>query len=228
MERLRLERLHKEASQSSKAASLFQRGAIPGRSLPSTFSIAFRLVSKLACAVQAIGKQGVERLLDVGGGSAAYSIASAQTSERVHATVLDLPNVLPIAQRHINEAGLTARIETRVGDLRRDRFGSGFNLVLALTICHMLGPEENKDLLRRCIEALEPQGCLVIPDFILESDKTAPKQAALFALNMLIGAPAGSTYSADEYITRLRAAGFQEIRQIQLPGPASLMVGTLA
>ena len=146
----------------------------------------------------------------------------------MHATVLDLPNVLPIAQRHINEAGLAARIETRVRDLRRDRFGSGFNLILVLAICHMLGPEENQDLLRRCFEALEPQGCLVIPDFILESDKIAPKQAALFALNMLTGAPTGSTYSADEYITRLRAVGFQEVWQIQLPGPASLMVGTLA
>ena len=59
--------------------------------------------------VQAIGTRGVERLLDVGGGSAAYSIAFVQTSERLHATVLDLPNVLPIAQRHINEAGFCCR-----------------------------------------------------------------------------------------------------------------------
>jgi hypothetical protein len=81
----------------------------------------------------------VERLLDLGGGSAAYSIAFAQTSERLHATVLGLPNVLPIAERHINEAGLAARIETGAGDLRCDRFDTGFDLVLA--ICHMLSPE---------------------------------------------------------------------------------------
>jgi hypothetical protein len=62
----------------------------------------------------------------------------------------------------------------------------------------------------------------------LALDKTAPKQAALFALNMLTGTTAGSTYSADEYATWLRAAGFQEVRQIRLPGPSSLMVGTRA
>ncbi len=178
--------------------------------------------------VQAVGTHGVERLLDVGGGSAAYSIAFAQTSEKLHATVLDLPDVLPIAQHHISEAGLAARIETRAGDLRRDRFGTGFNLVLVLAICHMLGPEENQDLLRRCFEALAPQGRLVIQDFILESDKTAPKQAALFALNMLTGTPAGSTYSADEYTNWMHAAGFPEVRQIRLPGPSSLMVGRRA
>ncbi len=176
--------------------------------------------------VHAIGTEGVERLLDVGGGSAAYSIAFAQASDKVHATVLDLPNVLPIAERHINEAGLAARIETNAGDLRHDHFGTGFNLVLVLAICHMLSPEENQDLLRRCFEALAPRGRLVIQDFVLESEKTAPKQGALFALNMLVGTSAGSTYSGDEYSAWMRAAGFHEVRQIRLPGPSSLMVAT--
>jgi len=174
--------------------------------------------------VQAVGAAG-ERLLDVGGGSAAYSIAFAQAHERLHATLLDLPTVLPIAQGHINAAGLAERVQTRAGDLRRDPLGKGFTLVLVSAICHMLSPAENQDLLRRCFEALEPQGRVVIQDFILEPAKTAPKQAALFALNMLVGTPAGSTYSDEEYTAWLRAAGFNEVRQIRLPGPSSLMVG---
>ncbi|MGA3326300.1 MAG: methyltransferase [Terriglobia bacterium] len=174
--------------------------------------------------VQAVGAAG-ERLLDVGGGSAAYSIAFAQAHERLHATLLDLPTVLPIAQGHINAAGLAERVQTRAGDLRRDPLGKGFTLVLVSAICHMLSPAENQDLLRRCFEALEPQGRVVIQDFILEPDKTAPKQAALFALNMLVGTPAGSTYSDEEYADWLREAGFHEVRQIRLPGPSSLMVG---
>ena len=175
--------------------------------------------------VQAVGATAVERLLDVGGGSAAYSIAFAQANEKLHATVLDLPTVLPIAQGHINAAGLAGRVETRAGDLRRDPLGKGFTMVLVFAICHMLSPEENQDLFRRCFEALEPQGRVVIQDFILEPDKTAPKQAALFALNMLVGTPAGSTYSHEEYSAWLREAGFHEVRQIRLPGPSSLMVG---
>jgi cyclopropane fatty-acyl-phospholipid synthase-like methyltransferase len=133
--------------------------------------------------------------------------------------------VLPIAQGHINEAGLEERINTRAGDLRRDPLGKDFTLVLVSAICHMLSPEENQDLLRRCFKALAPQGRVVIQDFILEADKTTPKQAALFALNMLVGTPAGSTYSYDEYGTWLREAGFPEVREIRLPGPSSLMVG---
>jgi (2Fe-2S) ferredoxin/precorrin-6B methylase 2 len=175
--------------------------------------------------VQAVGVAADERLLDVGGGSAAYSIAFAQANEKLHATVLDLPAVLPIAQGHINAAGLAGRVETRAGDLRHDHLGDGFTLVLVSAICHMLSPAENQDLLRRCFEALAPQGRLVMQDFILEADKTAPKQAALFALNMLVGTPAGSTYSYEEYSAWMREAGFQEVRPIRLPGPSSLMVG---
>jgi cyclopropane fatty-acyl-phospholipid synthase-like methyltransferase len=175
--------------------------------------------------VQAVGAVGVERLLDVGGGSAAYSIAFAQANSKLRATVLDLPAVLPIAQGHINAAGLAGRVETRAGDLRCDALGTDFNLVLVSAICHMLGPAENQDLLRRCYAALAPQGRVVIQDFILEPDKTAPKQGALFALNMLVGTPAGSTYSYEEYGAWLRDAGFREVRHIRLPGPSGLMVG---
>ena len=174
--------------------------------------------------VQAVGAAG-DRLLDVGGGSGAYSIAFARANATLHATVLDLPTVLPIAQGHIDAAGLAGRVETRAGDLRRDPLGKGFTLVLASAICHMLSPEENQNLFRRCFEALDPNGRLVMQDFILEADKTAPKQAALFALNMLVGTPAGSTYSYEEYTAWMNEAGFKEVRQIRLPGPSSLMVG---
>jgi (2Fe-2S) ferredoxin/precorrin-6B methylase 2/DNA-binding CsgD family transcriptional regulator len=175
--------------------------------------------------VQAVGVAAGERLLDVGGGSAAYSIAFAQAEEKLHATVLDLPTVLPIAQGHINAAGLAGRVETRAGDMRRDPLGKGFTLIFISGICHMWSPDENQDLLRRCFEALEPSGRVVIQDFILEADKTAPKQAALFALQMLVGTPAGSTYSYEEYSAWLREAGFVDVREIRLPGPSSLMVG---
>jgi (2Fe-2S) ferredoxin/SAM-dependent methyltransferase len=175
--------------------------------------------------VQAVGTGPAERLLDVGGGSAAYSIAFAKANEKLHATVLDLPPVLPLAQGHINAAGLAGRVETRAGDLRRDPLGKGFTLVLVSAICHMLSPEENQDLLRRCFEALAPQGRVVIQDFILEPDKTAPRHAALFALNMLVGTEAGSTYSHEEYSAWMRGAGFEEVRHLRLPGPSGLMMG---
>jgi len=176
--------------------------------------------------VRAVGAENLRRMLDVGGGSGAYSIAFAQANSALRADILDLATVEPIARRHIQQAGVADRVRVRAGDLRSDSLGEGYDLVFLSAICHMLSPGENLDLLRRCREALAPGGRIVIQDFILEPDKTAPRFAALFALNMLVGTSGGSTYSEPEYAAWLGEAGFREIRHASLPGITGLMIGS--
>ena len=176
--------------------------------------------------VEAVGAAPVRRLLDVGGGSGAYAIAFAQANPALEAVVLDLPTVLPITEGHIADAGLAGRVTTRPGDLRRDDFGSGYDLVFLSAICHMLGPDGNRGLLKRAAKALAPGGRVVVQDFILEPERTKPRQAVLFAINMLVGTEAGSTYTEAEYAAWLEAAGLAGVRRIRLPGPADLMVAT--
>ena len=176
--------------------------------------------------VRAVGAAGITRLLDVGGGSGAYSIAFAQASPSLSAVILDLPAVLPIAEGHVAAAGLAARVTTRAGDLRRDDLGSGFDVVLLSSICHMLSADENRDLLRRSFAALARGGRVVVSDFVLAEDRAAPRQAALFSLNMLVGTPSGDCYTEGEYAAWMREAGFGGIVRRDLPGPASLIVGT--
>lgn len=167
-----------------------------------------------AQVVRAVGVSGARRLLDIGGGSGAYSIAFAKANPSLRAEVLDLASVVPIAQKHIQEAGMADRVTTRVGDLTVDEFGKDYDLILLSAICHMLDPEQNQDLFRRCYRALAPGGRIVIRDFILEPDKTAPRWAALFAINMLVGTKGGSTYTEAEYKSWLTGAGFQGFTRV--------------
>ncbi len=176
--------------------------------------------------VGAVGASGVRRMLDIGGGSGAYSIAFAQANPNLHADILDLETVLPITRKHIEEADLAKRIRTIPGDLRSSDYGKNYDLVFISAICHMLGPAENIEMLRHAKGALTAGGRIVIQDFILERDKTSPRNAALFALNMLVGTEKGSSYSEDEYAQWLYAVGFKDVRRIRLPGPAGLMIGT--
>lgn len=168
--------------------------------------------------VQAVGVDGVHRMLDVGGGSAAYSIAFAKASSQLRAEVLDLPSVIPIAQTHIDAAGMTGRVTTRAGDLTRDSLGSSYHLILLSAICHMLSPVENQDLLRRAHAALAPGGRVIIRDFILEPDRTAPRAAALFAVHMLLNTRGGSTYTEQEYRSWLEVAGFGKVMRLGQSG----------
>ena len=176
--------------------------------------------------VAAIGVEGVRRVLDVGGGSGAYSIAFARAFPGIEATVFDLPTVLPIAEGHVRAAGLEGRVHLRAGDLRTDDFGTGHDLVFLSAICHMLDPEENAALFGRCFSALAPGGRVVIQEFILEADKAAPKSAALFSVNMLVGTKGGASYSEAEYGRWLSGAGFGEIRRLRMPGPTGLIVAS--
>jgi len=133
---------------------------------------------------------------------------------------------VPIAQRHIAAAGVADRVTTRVGDLRDDDYGNGYDLVFISAICHMLGPDENRAMLRKAHAALAPGGRVVIQDFLLNADKAGPKTGALFALNMLVGTRAGSSYSADEYAAWLAGSGFGDVHRVPLPGPTGLVIGT--
>jgi (2Fe-2S) ferredoxin/predicted O-methyltransferase YrrM len=180
---------------------------------------------RAGAVVKAIGVGPIKRMLDLGGGSGAYSIAFARAIDGLKSEILDLGEVVPLTQENIRKAELTDRISTRAGDMLRDPLGENYELILISAICHMFSPEENKRLFQRAYGALAVGGRLVVQDFILEPSKTVPRAAALFSLNMLVGTRAGSSYSESEYAEWMREAGFGDVRRVRMPGPAGLMIG---
>jgi (2Fe-2S) ferredoxin/predicted O-methyltransferase YrrM len=175
--------------------------------------------------VKAIGTEGVRSILDLGGGSGAYSIAFAKASADVRCEILDIPEVVPLTTEYVKDAGVSAQIRMRAGDMLRDDFGSGHDLIMLNAICHMFSERQNQDIFQRARQSLAPNGRLVVQDFILNPDKTGPQQAALFSLNMLVGTDAGASYSEPEYTHWMKDAGFTGVSRIALPGPSDLIVG---
>jgi (2Fe-2S) ferredoxin/SAM-dependent methyltransferase len=185
-----------------------------------------RNAKERATQVVSASGNGFQRMLDLGGGSAAYSIAFAQANPQLRVEVLDQPSVVPLTREYIHAAGLDTRITVRPGDMRSDELGHGYDLVLLSAIAHMFSPEENRNLLACIYRALAPNGKLILQDFILDPDKTSPTFAALFSLNMLVNTPGGASYSESEYDSWMRAIGFRETKRVRLPGPANLMIAT--
>ncbi len=180
---------------------------------------------RVRAITQAIGVNGTRHMLDLGGGSGAYSIAFAKAAPELHSEIIDMPDVVPIAQKHIADAGLSDRITARGGDMLSVELpAQGYDFVLLSSICHMFSPEENRALFARARAALAPKGRIAIADFIANPDKASPRSAALFALNMLVATRAGATYSEPEYESWLKAAGFAEVKRIRMPGPVNLIV----
>jgi cyclopropane fatty-acyl-phospholipid synthase-like methyltransferase len=175
----------------------------------------------------AIRTAGVRRVLDLGGGSGAYSIACARESEAVEAVVFELPQTAPITREYIGRSGLESRVRVRAGDFLSEDLGADHDLILLFSITHLLGEKDNRDLLARCHRALAPGGRVAIHDHIMDAGKTSPRAGAIFALNMLLATPGGGTYSDVEYGEWLRAAGFSAIERRDVAGePTALLIAT--
>ena len=178
--------------------------------------------------LKAVGTDGVRRILDLGGGSGAYSIAFAKASAAIEAVILDVPEVVGLTKDYVEHAGVASQVKIRPGDMLSSPLDGGYDLVMLNAICHMFSPEQNRALLKRAFGALAPGGRLVIQDFILNPDKTSPRLATLFAINMLVGTKEGSSYSEPEYTEWMREAGFSGVERVRLHGPSDLMVGRKA
>jgi predicted O-methyltransferase YrrM len=168
------------------------------------------------------------QLFDAGGGPGTYSCFLAKRYPDLRCIVFDLPPATAIAQETIASFGLQDRVVTRAGDYFRDDFGGGNDVVLFSAIFHSMPPRRAKRLFRKAYDSLVKGGLVVVHETLIDSSKTAPVQAVLFSLNMLVNTNQGRSYSGSEIMAWMREMGFADPRVIRLEAPAagSLVVGT--
>lgn len=164
-------------------------------------------------------------VLDVGGGSGAFSFEFVRRSKEMKAVVFDLPAVVTLTQKYIDQAGLTSKVITKAGDYLLDNFGYGYDLVFVSAVIHINSPEENQTLIRKCAESLNPEGQLIILDHFMNDERTEPVIGAIFALNMLVGTQHGDTYTEKEVISWMLDAGLKEISRKETIQGTNLMIG---
>jgi len=174
--------------------------------------IAYRAAPGIVAAVKP-GK--AEKLLDIGGGSGSYTQAFLEAFPGMSATLFDLPKVIALAKKRLALSGVRDRITFVAGDFYKDELPAGHDIALLSAVIHQNSPGQNIELYRTIHRALRPGGRLVIRDHVMSPDHTRPARGALFAVNMLVVTPGGSTYSFDEIREGLKAAGFENIRLIQ-------------
>lgn len=148
--------------------------------------------------------------LDVGGGPGTYTITFLRACPELRATLMDMPPVVEIAREQVHAAGLDERVTFRPGDCTKEDLGEGYDLILISNLVHILGEAENRELVRKCHEALVPGGTLIIKDFLTDPGHTFPPFSLIFAVHMLLHTDAGRTYGEDEVRAWTNAAGFSE------------------
>jgi ubiquinone/menaquinone biosynthesis C-methylase UbiE len=168
---------------------------------------------------------GAGRLLDVGGGSGAFSIALCQRNPELRATVLDFPNVIDVAQRFVSEAELAHRIDYIRADAVNGAWPPGQDVILMSYLLSAVAASSFPLLLTKAWDALQPGGRLLIHDFMLDDEETGPALAALWFLQYLSGRIDGISFSAATLAEQLSAHGFEDISdQVVIPEITKLVI----
>lgn len=151
----------------------------------------------------------VRRLLDVGGGGAAFTIELCRAYPTLEATVYDLPFVCEQTAERIAEAGLSDRITCVAGDFFA---------------------EENQVILDKVAAALPDGGRILVAELLMDDDESGPAPAALFNLLMLVETRRGRNYTGAAYERWLRRAGCAAVERVPVAGVSAnaLVVGTVA
>lgn len=162
----------------------------------------------------AVDLSGARRLLDVGGGSAAFDIELCRLYSDLTATVYELPKVVDIAAAKIKEAGFADRVETVAGDFFADSsLPGGHDTILLSMIMHDWAEPRCREILQKCWAALPSGGQLIIAELLVNDERTGPPAAALMSLNMLVETE-GRNYTPTEYGAWLGDLGYHDIRTV--------------
>jgi ubiquinone/menaquinone biosynthesis C-methylase UbiE len=164
------------------------------------------------------------RMLDVAGGSGAFSITLCRRHPQLKATILDYPRVIEVAQRFVREAGLEDRVDFISGNAVTENWPRSQDVVLMSYLLSGVAGSVIDGLIARAFQALEPGGRLLVHDFMVDDDRSGPPNAALWFMTLLFD-PEAISFTPSGLVRAVEGAGFvnASVRDL-IPGITRLLV----
>ena len=173
-----------------------------------------------AAAAQAADLSAARRLVDVGGGAGGLTAALLARYPQLTATIIDLPHVLPDAERLLTEAGLRERVTLVPGSFF-DSVPEGGDVYLLSMIVHDWAELDAIRLFKVVRRAIPVTGRLLVVDAVLPAGDV-PHIGKLLDLTMM-AMLTGRERTEDEFGRLLRATGFSLERVVETHSPSSLI-----
>jgi len=160
---------------------------------------------------------------DVGGALALLSRIVGARHPHLSFTSFDLPPVMPLAQKHISEAGMQGRITAVAGDFFQEDLPKA-DVVTMGNILHDWNLEKKKTLIAKAYAALPSGGALIVIENIIDDARRENAFGLLMSLNMLIEFGDAFDYTGADFRAWCGHAGFARFDFIRLAGPTSAAI----
>lgn len=180
----------------------------------------FLLHSGLALFVAGELSGGLSPVLDLGAGSAVWSLHYLKKNPHSLAVAVDHAKVLQeVTLRFVTDHSLAPRYELRAGSYHEVELeAKRYELIFLGHVIHSEGWEASRSLLARCHRALKPGGWLVIAEWVGSEPRNLDYHANLFDLNMLMFTERGLVFTAREMEKLCDEAGLEPQSWIKGPG----------
>lgn len=190
-------------------------------------SLAMAFGSEIVNRVRLPGN--VERLLDVGGSHAAYSILFCRKYPQLQATILDIQPGIEAGKRTALQTGMSNRMSFLCADIVQDDFSielaTTYDVALYFHIAHLLPPEINAGVLQKVARTLKPGGTLVFVDQVTDQthgSRLASLMVQIMALTMTtLG---GTCYPFSTVKGWLEQSGMGNVRRHRLFTPGATLI----
>ncbi|XP_058254945.1 acetylserotonin O-methyltransferase 2 [Hemibagrus wyckioides] len=147
-------------------------------------------------------------IVDVGGCSGALARVMAKAYPASTLTVLDMPKVIQMSQKHFCQSDDT--IKFQAGDFFEEDLPAADLYILA-RIIHDWKEEKSLMLLKKIHAACNSGGGVLVVEAMLFENHRGPVMAQLFSLNMLVQTE-GKEHPPSHYTHMLTTAGFTDVQ----------------
>jgi ubiquinone/menaquinone biosynthesis C-methylase UbiE len=164
-------------------------------------------------------KNGTSKILDVGGNTGKWAIASTGYSPNIQVTIMDLPGQLNVAKAKIAELGLADRVSFSAVNILDEqvKFPKGFDAVWMSQFLDCFSEAEIVSILKRCYEALEEGGYVYILEPFWDKQRFEIAAFCLQQTSLYFTALANGNsqmYSAETFLRCIDEAGFDIAEQV--------------
>jgi hypothetical protein len=163
-------------------------------------------------------------VLELGAGAGPWVVALLEAYPEGRGVVNDLPGVIHLAERHLEEHRVASRAELLPGDYWKvDLPARAFDLVVLAHVCRAEGDEGAASLVRRAAGALVAGGHMLVAEYLLDDDLSGPAQAQLLGVTMVASTERGGTFTRSQACGWLSSAGL-EVEQLASPLPPTVVI----